>query len=69
MKVISKSTLPIQVCEYCKSIIKVKYRDLQTDGFSMRKILWTCPVCKDRNIVNFVKLEEGEQNGNEETEQ
>ena len=68
MKVISKPTLPIQVCEYCKSVIKVKYRDLEMDGFSMRKILWTCPVCKGRNIV-FKILEGGEENGNKDERQ
>lgn len=59
MKVISKPSLPLQTCDGCTSVIKIKYKDLKTDGMSLRKIIWYCPVCEARNIVDF----KGEENG------
>lgn len=53
MKVISKPKLPIQKCAGCNSLVKVKYRNLKTDGCSLRKIRWDCPVCKAVNLVSF----------------
>ena len=56
MQIISKPSLPLQICAGCGSVIKLKYRDLKTDGVSLRKTRWDCPVCKGVNIVCFGKL-------------
>ena len=54
MKVISKPSLPLQTCVGCTSVVKLKYKDLKTDGISLRRIIWSCPVCQARNVVSFV---------------
>lgn len=39
MKVISKPSLPLQTCVGCTSVVKLKYRDLKTDGMLLRRII------------------------------
>lgn len=53
MKVIKKPTLPIQTCNGCGAMVKVKLRELQTNGISLRRTEWICPVCKSYNDVDF----------------
>ena len=53
MKVIKKPTLPIQTCNGCGAVVKVKLRELQTNGISLRRTEWRCPVCKSYNDVDF----------------
>ena len=61
MKVIDKPKLPLQTCQGCTSVVKVGYRDLKTDGMSLRKIRWYCPVCNQFNIVDFGVKSENRQ--------
>lgn len=53
MKVIKKPTLPIQSCYGCGAIVKVKLKELKTNGLSLLKTEWQCPVCKTYNNVDF----------------
>ena len=57
MKVLYKPQLKTQKCAYCGSLLKINYRDLQTDGLTFRKDVFYCKVCKGKNLVLFDKGE------------
>ena len=60
MKVIKKPVLPIQTCTECGSFLRITYRDLKRDGWSLCKNRFICKVCKKEQYVNFGTLEEVE---------
>lgn len=59
MKIVKKSEIKEQVCKCCKSIVKVKHRDLryepkQYDPISYDYVTkWRCPLCRHDNIINL----------------
>ena len=57
MKVLYKPKLKIQKCVYCGSELQIKYKDLRTDGMSLRKDMFYCKVCGGKNLVEFDKGE------------
>ena len=59
MKVIEKHKIPNQICKNCKSVVEVTYKDLRWDNYvlKLRKDMWKCPLCKEReNVVCFQEI-------------
>lgn len=54
MKIIKKPNIKKpQTCEVCGTIVKLKIKDLKPYPASFERELWTCPVCRKRNIYNW----------------
>lgn len=53
MKIIKKSTIPVQVCKTCGCTVKIKTKDLELDDAGKAKTSYKCPICWTKNDVMF----------------
>lgn len=57
MKVLKKPDLKIIHCKFCKSILKIKHRDIQLTVHDQKYVV--CPVCNHWNVKDDDELFEG----------